>query len=206
MVEWWSNVCTLYEAIVCGHPTITPTHAFWDKTSLACFPQEYALPSSAGAPDTAPPSHASRWPVLSPLRGKCWASCSTEQLQWSVHPALEDTVALGYCEDLWKWLKTVAWHPKWNEYIDIIIIIDRINFSTSNDWQIWYKERLTLIFGNSNWNRLGLVGWTNTAGNSFVLGSTCQIRTREREIRKKSASNFCSFTITNNMVFFEKPH
>lgn len=32
---------------------------------------------------------------------------------------------------------------------------------------------LTLIFVNSNWNRFGLVGRTNTAGKSFVFDSTC---------------------------------
>lgn len=38
---------------------------------------------------------------------------------------------------------------------------------------VWsYEDMLTLILASSNWKRLELVGRTNTAGKSFVLGST----------------------------------
>lgn len=37
---------------------------------------------------------------------------------------------------------------------------------------VGFEKRQTLILTNSNWKRFALVGRTNTAGNSFVFGST----------------------------------
>lgn len=38
------------------------------------------------------------------------------------------------------------------------------------------KGPRTFILASSNWKRLGLLGRTNTAGNSLVFGSTCTTR------------------------------